>query len=143
MAAEDVLGVLENGHIPKRSPAHFDVGNGWKSILPGEESRRPKSLQRVAITRAEITFDIEEQLKKFLEVIKESDERLSKVPDSEAMYDWQEIRQKGLTVRFGVAWYDEDFYQKRKDAYQSSQHQGIFKQFGANPQNMRIEHIPL
>jgi hypothetical protein len=135
--------VLEAAAIPVRSQSHFDVGDGWQVIMSGEDVRRAKSLQRVAITRAEIAFDSEEDLKKSLEIIKDSDARLSKVPDSEVMYDWQIVRRKGLTVRFGVAWYDQDFFQKRKDAYQSSVHQGIFKQFGVPSQSIRFEHVPL
>jgi hypothetical protein len=143
MTTHDVLGVLDDDRNPMRSQTHFDVGDGWELILPGEELRRPRSLQRVAITRVEITFSSEEHLSTFLEIIRQSDERLSQVPDSEAMYDWQNLRRKGLTVRFGVAWYDQEFYRKRKDAHRSGLHEGIFIQFGTTPSDLRIEHIPL
>ena len=142
-AKPDPLGILPDNTIPPKSQVHFDVGDGWEIILTGEELRRPKTLTRVAITRAEITFDSEANLLTFLELIKESDARLSKVPDSEVMYDWQMLRRKDLTVRFGVTWYDEHFYQQRKDAHHSSMHGNIFSKFGASADAMRIEHIPL
>ncbi|HEX8174715.1 MAG TPA: hypothetical protein VF543_06310 [Pyrinomonadaceae bacterium] len=139
----DPLGVIEGSALPTKALEHFDVGDGWVIVMNGEEDRRPRELRRVAYTRAEITFDSEKDLSKFLEIIKKTDERLSKVPDSQVMYDWQKIRRRGLTVRFGVAWYDEDFYRQRKDAHLSSLHQGVLSQFGVTPESLRIEHIPL
>ena len=138
----DPLGVMTEG-IPSKSDKHFNVGDGWEIILAGEEVRRPSSLKRVAITRAEVTFSSEENFIKFLEIIKETDQRLSKIPDIQVMYDWQLLRRKGLTVRFGVAWYDEEFYQTKMNAHLSELHSRVFSQFGVTKNEIRIEHIPL
>ncbi|NAW60105.1 MULTISPECIES: hypothetical protein [unclassified Vibrio] len=138
----DPMGVMSEG-LPLKSSKHYDVGDGWKLVYTGEEFRRPKSLKRVAISRVEITFDSEKNLNKFLELLKESDDRLSKVPNDEVMYDWQAPRMKDLTVRFGVAWYDKDFFYEKKDVYLSDMHKSIFKKFGSKPELIRVEHIPL
>jgi len=134
----DPLGVQGSGNARKDK-----LNEGWTVVMPGEESRRSKELHRVAITRAEIKFDSNENFKKFLEVIKASDERLRRVPDANVMYDWQMITRKGNTVRFGVAWYDKDFFLERKDAYKSDMHRGILSEFGVTPESIRIEHVPL
>ena len=139
---QDALGVMSEG-LPLSSAKHYEVGDGWKILMTGEELRRPKSLQRVAITRAEIQFSSEDNLLKFLEILKASDDRLSKVPDNEVMYDWQLVRVKDLTVRFGVTWYDKDFFAEKKDSYLSKLHTDLFKQFGIKAKDMLIEHIPL
>ncbi|WKN46531.1 hypothetical protein [Tunicatimonas pelagia] len=137
----DVLGVMTDG-IPLKNDSHYQI-EGWERIMTGEEFRRSKELQRVAITRAEITFENEDDLLKFLEVLKDSDDRLSRVPDSLVMYDWQSPIRNNLTVRFGVAWYDKDFYKEKKDAYLSQLHSNIFKKFGVKVDDMRVEQIPL
>lgn len=142
LAIRDVLGIMSDG-LPLSSAKHFNVGDGWEILMSGEELRRAKTLQRVAITRAEIQFSSEENLLKFLEILRESDERLSRVPDEEVMYDWQMPRVKDLTVRFGVTWYNKDFFADRKDAYLTKLHTDLFKQFGIKAKDMRIEHIPL
>jgi len=138
----DPMGILSDG-IPLRSSKHYNVGDGWELIYTGEEFRRSKCLERVAITRVEVTFDNEKNLKKFFELLKESDDRLSSIPDKEVMYDWQAPRIKDLTVRFGVAWYDKEFFYEKKDVYLSDMHKGIFKKFGVKPEDIRVEHIPL
>ena len=138
----DPLGIMKTG-FPLRSKDFYDVENGWELILPGEEIRRSKDLKRVAITRAEIEFNSEENLYKFLEVIRESDSRLSKIPDDEVLYDWQNVFRKELTIRFGVAWYDKNYYQQKKDTWRESMHSRILSNFGVSPETLRIEHIPL
>lgn len=137
----DILGIMTSG-LPLRSDSHYHV-DGWERIMTGEEFRRSKDLKRVAITRAEVTFKNEDDLIKFIQVLKDSDDRLSKVPDSEVMYDWQSPTLRDLTVRFGVTWYDREFYKEKKDAYLTHLHANLFKQFGVDVKDMRIEHIPL
>ena len=111
--------------------------------MKGEQDRRPSSLHRVAITRVEIKFDNEQSIKKFLEVLKETDDRLSQIPDDQVQYDWQRVAQKEQTVRFGVAWYDPEFFAARRDAYKSDMHRAVFADLGINPDSIRVEHIPL
>lgn len=140
MSQPDPLGVMD---CTARNTTHYDVGDGWIEILNGEETRRPSSLRRVAYTRVEISFKSEEDFDKFFSIIRDSDKRLSAVPDSDVMYDWQKVRRNGLTVRFGVAWYNNDFYAQKKDAYLSTDHQKMFKAFGVCPDSVRVEHIPI
>ncbi|GAB0152009.1 hypothetical protein [Marinobacterium sp. BA1] len=138
---KDPLNIMPEG-VPLKSDKFYNI-DGWERIYTGEEFRRPKDLQRVAITRVEITFSSEKNFEKFFSFLKESDDRLSKVPDSEVMYDWQSPIKNGLTIRFGVAWYDQDFYIEKKEAYLDKMHENLFKQFGAKVDDIRVEHIPL
>src|SRR5688500_10009579 len=134
-AIQDVLGVLRSDDASDQ--------DGWQTVMTGEEARRPKSLTRVAITRAEVTFKNDTNLKSFLAVLESSDRRLAAISDAEVLYDWQRVMRKDLTVRFGVAWYHRDFFLSRRDAYRSEFHERLLKQFGLKPDDIRIEHIPL
>ena len=121
---------------------HYDVGDGWVIVLTGDEITRPKTLIRVAMTRAEIVFSNENDYQKFMEVIRESESRMNQIPDSEVKYTWVIVRKKGLIVRFGVSWWDKKFYHERKDAYLSELHNRVFSKFNIKPDDLRIEHIP-
>ena len=137
----DPLGVMQSG-FTLRSQIFNSLEDGWKMILPGEEVRRSKELKRIAITRAEITFNSEDNLNNFFEIIKESDARLSRIPDDQVMYDWQMVYRNDLTVRFGVAWYDENYYLEKKDVWRESMHFQVSSKFEISPESVRIEHIP-
>lgn len=114
--------------------------DGWETILVGEETRRGSNVNRVATTSVELTLRSEEDFDRFFAVLKASDERLSKVPDEAAHYDWQMVFRKGLTVRFGVAWYDLEFFMARKDAYLSDQHNSIFDSFNVSTADLKVIH---
>lgn len=47
---------------------------------------------------------------------------------------------KDFTVRFGVEWYDMDFFLKRKHAYQDHDHAKMYAQFGATTADIRVSH---
>ncbi|UES60230.1 hypothetical protein GFK91_31440 (plasmid) [Roseibium aggregatum] len=131
----DILGVLPESDM--------EQNRGWTTILSGEESRRPQSLNKVAITTVEVDLKSEEDFNRFFEIIKESDRRLSEIPDKEVMYEWVKVRRKGLSIRFGVAWYDQQFFNARKDAYLSNEHSSMFKEFHITSDDLKITHTQL
>lgn len=143
MSIKDPLGVLGTGETGGRDiKAWYDAGDGWQIVMYGEETRRPKSLERVAITRAEVTLSSNEHLKKLIEVLKASDERLAEIPDNSIMYDWQIVRSRNLTIRFGVAWYDREYYRQKQNVWKLDMHDRMFADFGVAASDFRIEHIP-
>jgi hypothetical protein len=77
----DPLGIIPEDGLPP--------SNGWEIVLPGEESRRPSYLTRIASTSAEVTLPSEADFDSFLEILKESDDRLSAASDDVVVYDWQ------------------------------------------------------
>ncbi len=137
----DPLGVLKTDEF-------FD-DDGFETIMPGEASRRSADLSRYASTTAEITFDNEEDLQRFLSVIEETDRRLAAVTDAEirartsAGYDWQRISRRDMTVRFGVMWYDQEFFERRKDAYKSAMHRVVLGDFNVSPDDLSVKHTIL
>lgn len=46
----------------------------------------------------------------------------------------------GGTVRFGVAWYNENFFQEKKDIYLDSHHGALFGKFRAEPSDGKVIH---
>ncbi|WP_299085853.1 hypothetical protein [uncultured Ruegeria sp.] len=120
----DPLGVLGDGE--------------WEMILVGEETRRGADIHRVATTSVEVTLKSEEDFERFFEIIKASDERLAKV--TAPHYDWQMVLRKGMTIRFGVAWYDLEFFMAHKDAYLSDQHSSLFDQFNIEAADLKVHH---
>ncbi len=65
---------------------------------------------------------------------------MSKRPDGRRFYDWQRAHQEGLTIHFGVAWYDRAFFEERKDAFKSQTHSAIFSQFNASADQFTVAH---
>ena len=123
--------------------------DGFETVMPGEASRRALDLPRYASTSAEITFDNEEDLQRFLAVMEETDRRLASISDEQMRndpgqgYDWQKVLRKGLTIKFGVMWYKKDFFENRKDAYKSEMHASVLKQFNITPSDLKIKHTIL
>ena len=106
-------------------------------ILPGDQ-RPDKTI--VARTKCEITFDDEQNLLTCVQALKESDEQMKQRPDSQVLYNWDKVFREGMSIIFGVVWYDRDFFEKRKDAYTSGQHASIFDRFDVKAENFKIEH---
>jgi len=94
----------------------------------------------VARTSCEITFDDEEHLQKCVEALKESDEELSKRPDSLKLWDWGRTYREGMTIYFGVNWYDAEFFAARKEAFKTPKHAAFFLKFGATPEQFKVVH---
>lgn len=127
----DVMGVLN------MTPT---IPDGWELVMLGEESRRPTTLVRVAKTKVEVTLASEEDFDRFLEIIKESDEKLSAIPDNKVGYEWTLVMRQGLTIRFGVAWYNRKLFDNRKDAYLSEQHASLFENFHITAKDLKVVH---
>ena len=78
---------------------------------PIDDTRRPKSIRRVAFTRTNLALNSDEDFKEFLKIIADSDDRLSKIPNEKILYNWEKVYAKGLEIMFDVIWYDYVFFQ--------------------------------
>lgn len=112
---------------------------GRVMILSGTE--RPDDKQRVpyAETRVVIEFDDEESLRTCVRLLRWSDDRLRARTDQVLLWNWDSTHREGMTIRFGVLWYDRDFFEQRKDAFKDESHQGYFSHFGANASDFKME----
>lgn len=110
-------------------------------VLPGElRAGRRGDKKVIAVTKCELSFEKEEDIQTCIEQLKASDAEMAKRPDSQQKYDWICVWRRGMTLDFGVAWYDKEFFDQRKDAYKSATHEELFKKFGAKPTDFKIEH---
>ena len=110
-------------------------------ILAGTEAganRKP-----YAITKVEIAFDNELDLVKCVRMLRWSDERLRARPEQLIAWEWEKTFREGMTIYFGVAWYDYEFYKRRKDAFLEPEHQGYYAMFGATPDRLKMSHTVL
>lgn len=133
----DLLGVLEVNELFQP----YETSDGWTVVLPGEEDGRRKKTGRelVAVTRVQITVPDDEALRRCVHELAESDRRLREL-SGKPPYDWQKVMIKGRVVRFGVAWYDREFFEQRNEAFKSAQHANIFAKFAVTPDQLEVEH---
>jgi hypothetical protein len=110
-------------------------------LLEGEtDVMRAAGREVIARTRCRMRFNSEAQLLACVDAIRESGERMREVPPEQALYKWERTFRHGMNVLFSVAWYDQDFFEGRKDAYKSQLHTSLFDRFGISADEFHIEH---
>jgi hypothetical protein len=107
-------------------------------ILAGTEGGRHR--RPYAVTRVEIAFDNERDLRSCVRMLRWSDDRLRARPDQMILWDWQRTFREGMKIHFGVAWYDQAFFERRKDAFKEPAHVGYYSLFGATADRFSMEH---
>lgn len=85
-------------------------------ILPGAEGRNAGK-KPYARTHVEIEFRDEDNLRKCIALLKWSDERLLKLPELLAMWEWNRTDREGMTIHFGTNWYNRRFFEERQNAF--------------------------
>ncbi|QDQ82218.1 hypothetical protein [Paraburkholderia megapolitana] len=96
----------------------------------------------IALTQCEVTFENRESLDRCIVAVKESTERLNARPVEEVQYDWQSPNGiRGLTLYFGVRWFDKAFFDEHRDVYKNSMHDKLFSKFGVNAQSFKVNHF--
>jgi hypothetical protein len=116
--------------------------------LGGETEERRAGREAIAESHIEMTLATDEAVAVCLAELEASDRRLAertKKGPCPSPYDWQVVTLEhndagGGTVRFGVAWYEEDFFQEKKDIYLDANHGGLFSKFGVEPSNVKVTH---
>ncbi|MFE7430743.1 hypothetical protein [Streptomyces sp. NPDC057545] len=112
-------------------------------VLPGESGRRGGRTV-IAESRVEIAVSSDEALDRCIAALRASDERLAAQPDRK--YDWQSTwlerhaTKPGGTVAFGVAWYDEAFFDEKKNTYMKPDHLAMYAHIGAGDGDVSVTH---
>lgn len=109
-------------------------------ILSGTESPENKTRKPYALTKVEITFDNENDLQRCVRMLRWSDDRLRSRPDQLIMWNWEMAYRKDMSINFGVAWYNKEFFEKRKNAFMEPDHASYYSFFGAKPEDFKMEH---
>jgi hypothetical protein len=109
-------------------------------ILDPGEGRVARDNELVARTQCRISFRHEENLQACIRALRESDEELKKRPDSMKSWEWDRSFREGMDIEFGVLWYDERFFETRKDVWKDGKHAGFYARFGASPSDFTVKH---
>src|SRR5436305_1668290 len=70
-------------------------------ILAGTESPERKHRKPYAVTKVEITFDNENDLRKCVRLLRWSDDRLRALPDQLLRWEWGSSFREDMTIYFG------------------------------------------
>lgn len=87
-------------------------------------------------------------VRRCIQALRESDERLRARPEELMLWDWQctffqadpDNTHGGGTVLLGVAWYDEEFYTERRDAWFGAMHKRAYARIGVPLDNITVTH---
>jgi hypothetical protein len=107
-------------------------------ILPGTEGG--KGRVHYAISKIAIHFEDEASLRTCVRLLRWSDERLRARPDQLVQWRWDMSHREGMTISFAVVWYDQAFFERRKDAFKEPAHAGYYAMFGATPDRFEMTH---
>lgn len=119
-------------------------------VMPGEDSdpARRGDKQLVAQSSCSLYCPDGEVFEKVVSELRASDERLRALPEERKFYDWQTAYfdpEQGAdngagTLVFGVAWYDEAFFQEKGAAYTNGMHTKMFAALGVPEDSVRVQH---
>jgi hypothetical protein len=87
-------------------------------------------------------------VRRCIEALRESDERLRARPEELMLWDWQSTFFQadhaspagGGTVLLGVAWYDQDFYAEQRAAWFGTMHRRAYARIGVPLDNITVTH---
>jgi|GEM_PF-1040896 len=87
-------------------------------------------------------------VRRCIQALRESDERLRARPEELMFWDWQSTffqpdlanPEGGGTVLLGVAWYDEEFYTERRDAWFGVMHKRAYARIGVALDDITVTH---
>jgi hypothetical protein len=119
-------------------------------VLTGEDADADRRGDKHVLARSECTYYCPDEAtaRRCIEALRESDERLRSRPDELMLWDWEctyfeaesDNPNGGGTVILGVAWYDQEFFDERRDAWFGRMHQEIYKRLGIPLENITVDH---
>ncbi|PPS29010.1 hypothetical protein [Pseudomonas amygdali] len=96
----------------------------------------------IALTNCTVVFSSKDELDRCIDAVRESDERLAERPLEAVFYDWQLATViRGLTMFFGVRWYDREYFDKNRDIYKNKMHDHLFSKFGVSAESFKVSHF--
>ncbi|MFJ8746031.1 hypothetical protein ACIRL2_42580 [Embleya sp. NPDC127516] len=100
---------------------------------------------RTVIAESHVEVDIvsDEALARCIDALRASDDRLAEQPDSKYNWNltWMERRKEGGgKVIFDVVWYDEEFFDAKKNSYMSPEHLAMYTTIGADEGALAVSH---
>jgi hypothetical protein len=119
-------------------------------VLNGEDTDAARRGDKKPAARSDCTYYCPDEAtaRRCITALEESDKRLRERPEELMLWDWQATyfeAEKGNpngggTVILGVAWYDQQFFDDRRDAWFGRMHQKIYQELGIPLGNITVEH---
>lgn len=109
-------------------------------ILEGSESPDRAHSTPYARTSVKITFSNERDLRQCVRLLRWSDDRLRARVEQMILWDWSVSFREGMTIYFGVNWYDKEFFDARRNAFNDPAHRSYYAMFGASSDDFVMEH---
>ncbi|MEV6810326.1 hypothetical protein [Streptomyces sp. NPDC051132] len=106
---------------------------------PGRRGKRTV----VAQSHCEIKLTDDQAMERCIAALRESDERLAS--NQSGPYDWkrtwiERATEGGGKVVFGVNWYDEKFFEEKKDTFMAPDHLAMYAHIGAEDGAVKVTH---
>jgi hypothetical protein len=141
MATESLFDLIEAGKTPVTRI----------QVIVGEDDDPGRRGDKTVIAFSDCAYFCPDgaTLVKCVEHIKSSDDRLRSRPQEQMLWDWKttwlqhndpDDPGKGGIVFLGVAWYDREFFDDRKDAWFGRMHQREYQEIGVPMGEVRVQH---
>ncbi len=130
-------------------------------MLVGEDDDAARRGDKRLVARSECAYYCPDAatVRRCVEALRSSDERLRARPEELMLWDWQSTflqtdpdneagggtilpdhRGRPPEPPHGVAWYDEAFYLDRRDAWFGALHKRAYATIGVPPENVTVTH---
>jgi hypothetical protein len=109
-------------------------------VLDPKEMEQRGGKRLVAETMCRIRFQREEDIAACIELLRASDEALKARPEELKRWSWESTFREGMDIVFGVAWYDLEFFMRRKDAFKDVNHAAQYARFNVKVEDLEVEH---
>ncbi|MGH8905359.1 MAG: hypothetical protein ACRD0K_02335 [Egibacteraceae bacterium] len=119
-------------------------------VLVGEDDDTTRRGEKKLIAWSSCTYYCPDTatVERCVEALRDSDERLRARPEELMLWDWQSTFFQadpgndagGGTILLGVAWYDDEFYLERRDAWFGTMHKRAYAKIGVPLENVTVTH---
>lgn len=119
-------------------------------VLEGEGPGTPRRGSKQLFAKSECSYYCRnsEVVQAVIEALRQSDEKLRARPEELMLWDWQSTWYRADLdsdtgagwVLLGVAWYHEEFYRDRGDAYLSVMHKKLYDMLGLRLEDVEVVH---
>ncbi|MFK0099005.1 hypothetical protein [Streptomyces sp. NPDC091040] len=126
----------------------LDATNVRYMVMPGEDTdpARRGDKQLVAQSTCSMRVPTKDVFERTMKALFASDEALRSRPAEEKTYDWQAVYftpegdNGGGKLDFGVAWYDQPFFEQKGAAYVNAMHSKMFDTLGVPAESVLVQH---
>lgn len=119
-------------------------------VLTGEDDDETRRAAKTPIARSDCRYYCPDAatVTRCIQALHDSDERLRSRPEDLMLWDWQSTffepdpgsSAGGGTVLLGVAWYDTEFYEERREAWLGAMHKRAYAAIGVPLEDITVTH---